>query len=167
MRLTLQKMLNHKLMLWLSLILLTTSFQGCKAANEILKYSGMQKPTVKVTHVDVQKFSLITADFVFDLEISNPNSVGIDLNGFDYEFYINEKSFVKGNQENSMKIEPKGSSTVHIPLTVDFADIFSIFSDLATKKKASYQLVTGFHFEVPVLGKVRVPATKKGEFELN
>ncbi len=142
------------------------SFQGCNAAKEILKQGGIQKPTVSVTHVDVQNVSLLSVDFVFDLKVTNPNAVGINLSGFDYELLINQKSFVKGDQQEPMEIKAKKSSMVHLPLTVDFADIFGVFKDLATKSKASYRLNTGFHFDLPALGKVRVPASKKGKFDL-
>ncbi len=151
---------------FLLLTVLPVVFQGCKAAKEILKQGGVQKPSVEVINADIQNFSILSADFVFDLKITNPNAVGVDLSGFDYNLLINQKSFLKGEQNTPMTIEPNQSSVIHLPLTVDFADIFSVFSDLATKSKASYQLTTGFHFDIPLLGKVRVPATKSGEFKL-
>lgn len=149
-----------------SLLLIALLQTGCQTTKEILNRMNVKEPGVSVTNVAVEKMSLVGVNFIFDVKIDNPNQVGIDLSGFDYDMLINGHSFVKGNQEQPVKIEPKGNSTVQIPLMIGFVDLFSVFSSLKKQGEASYQLTTGFHFDVPVLGKVRVPAEKTGSFKL-
>jgi LEA14-like dessication related protein len=151
----------------LASVLLVSFLQtGCQTTKEILNRINVKEPSVSVANVSVENMSLVGINFIFDVKIDNPNQVGITMGGFDYDFLINGHSFVKGNQDQSVKIEPKGSSTVQIPLMVGFTDLFSVFSSMKKQSEASYQLTTGFHFDLPVLGKVRIPAEKKGSFNL-
>ncbi|NTV45460.1 MAG: LEA type 2 family protein [Chlorobiales bacterium] len=148
-------------------LLLVALFQtGCQTTKQILNSMNVKEPGVSVSNVAIEKVSLVGVNFTFDVKIDNPNQVGVNLSGFDYDFLVNGHSFAKGDQEQPIKIEPKGSSTVQIPLMLGFTDLFSVFTSLKKQSQANYQLTTGFHFDLPVLGKVRVPAEKTGNFSL-
>lgn len=149
-----------------SLMLFVLLQTGCQATKQILNSMNVKEPGVSVANVAIDKVSLSGINFNFDIKIDNPNNVGVNLSGFDYDFLINNHSFAKGDQEKPIKIEPKGNSIVQIPLTVGYMDLFSVFSSLKKQSQANYQLSTGFKFDLPVLGKVRVPAEKTGNFSL-
>jgi LEA14-like dessication related protein len=112
------------------------------------------------------KLSFDAADFLFDLKIRNPNPLGVKLAGFDYDFLINGNSFLKGRQEKEVEIEARGESTIQLPLSLRFVDLYQTFKSLRDQDISTYRLSCGFSFNLPILGLVNVPVSKEGNFPL-
>lgn len=127
---------------------------------------NVQKPTVQITNAKISKLSFNDLDLLFDIEINNPNSVGISLAGFDYELLINENSFVSGNQPDKLEIAAKNKNSVQLPVKLKFVDIYNTFTDLKKNNKSSYQIKCGLNFDLPVLGETRIPISKSGDIPL-
>ncbi|MCG8606123.1 LEA type 2 family protein [bacterium] len=138
---------------------------GCSSVQEMVK-SGIQKPSVEFVGAKMTGLSFADVDLLFDLKVTNPNVVGITLAGFDYDFLINSRSFVQGNQEEGLSIASKGESTVQIPVSLQFAEIYKTFSNFGDKDSATYEIKTGFSFELPILGTQRIPVSKSGSLPL-
>ena len=68
------------------------NLNSCSILNSILNQMNIQKPTVQITNAKISKLSFNDVSLLFDIEINNPNSVGINLAGFDYELLINNNS---------------------------------------------------------------------------
>jgi LEA14-like dessication related protein len=103
------------------------------------------------------------ADLVFDIEIINPNPIGIRLAGFDYELFLNNNSFLKGDQNRDLEIKANDIAVIRLPLSLRYDDIFKSYQSLKNEDKIIYSLKTGLSFELPVLGKVRMPVSTSGE----
>ena len=143
------------LILILALILL-----NCAAVNQMLK--SVQRPSVSVDKVRVSGLSFEDIDLLFDLKVNNPNTIKISLAGFDYDFFLNGNSFVKGQQDKGLSIEASGESIVQIPINLRFADVYQTYKSLQNNDSTGYELKLGFAFNIPVLGDVRVPVSQKG-----
>lgn len=143
-------------------VLLITS---CATVQNFLQ-STFQKPTVSFESARISRLSFETIDFLFNLKISNPNPVGISLAGFDYNFQLNENAFVKGEQTKGMDIESNDESTVQIPVSLTFSDIYRTFSSLKNQDSTTYHMACGFSFNLPVLGMTRIPVSKSGTLPL-
>jgi len=161
------KYFRRTLSIFLFLFLIMPLANGCKTVQKIAQQAAApKKPSVSITNVEVSKLSFISVDFVFNMKIQNPNSFGVQLSGFDYDMLINSHSFVKGKQEEPVKIAANSASNIQLPLTIQFLDLFAVFSSLKNSNRANYALNTGFYFDLPVLGTVRIPAQKTGSFSL-
>jgi LEA14-like dessication related protein len=151
---------------FICLILSAVFLSSCSAFHSLLGEVKIRKPQVEFAAGRLSRLSFDGADFLFDLKIRNPNSLGLKLAGFDYDFLINGASFIKGKQEKELAIEAQGESIVQLPLSLGFADLYRTFQSLRDQDISTYRLNCGFSFDVPVLGVVNVPVSKEGEFPL-
>ena len=146
-------------------ILLSTGLllYQCSDVMKILNQSGIKKPIVKVTNTRLSGLSFDQADLLFDIEIDNPNAIGVSLAGFDYDLLLNKQSFLKGDQKKPMEIKAQGKATVQLPITLDFVNMYKTYQSLKNEDEVGYTLKTGFSFELPILGPVRVPVSTSGQ----
>ena len=135
---------------------------SCSALDAVMK-DAVQKPRVSFTSAELTGLTFADADLLFVLEIENPNSFGVHMAGFDYDFRIDEATFVSGVSENRLDIDAGGSSMVELPVNVAYRDLFSSYSSLIDKDESTYQIVCGFIFDLPVLGRIRIPVNREGE----
>lgn len=138
---------------------LLLGMSGCSTINQL---TNMQKPEASVKKVSITGLSFDAVDLLFDIDVRNPNALGIKLNSFDYELQMNENSFLSGLNDSGLEIAANGQKTVQLPLTLKFADLYNMFSSLKDQDSSVYELQAGFAFDVPVLGAVRIPVSKSG-----
>jgi LEA14-like dessication related protein len=137
-------------------------FLSCSALDAVIK-DTVQKPRVSFSSAELIGLTFADVDLLFVLEIENPNSFGVHMAGFDYDFRIDDASFVSGVSEDRLDIDAGGSSTVELPVNVAYSDLFSSFSSLIDKDESTYQISCGFTFDLPVLGRIRIPVSREGE----
>ncbi len=150
---------NYLLLLLSGLILILMQLFGCAALQQI---ANVQKPTVDVQNMRLTGMSFDALDLAFDLKITNPNAFSASLSGFDYDFQIADASFLKGTQEKQLTLQANGVSTLEIPLTLNFKDLYNTFQALKNQDSSAYKLVCGLSFNLPVLGPTRIPVSKSG-----
>jgi LEA14-like dessication related protein len=124
--------------------------------------NSLQRPNVALDRMHISGLSFEDIDLIFDLKVNNPNSIKISLAGFDYDFFLNNNSFVKGQQDKGLSIEANGESIVQVPINLKFTDIYQTYNSLKNNDSTDYELKLGFAFDIPVLGNVRVPVSTKG-----
>ena len=138
---------------------------GCASLNKMVS-DAVKKPDVNVSNVKISGMSFDAVDLVFNIDIANPNGMGISLAGFDYGLNINGNSFLSGNNTDGLKIPANGSHAIQLPLTLKFKDIYQTFTSIRGQDTSGYELKAGFSFDLPVLGAVRVPVSKSGNVPL-
>jgi len=151
---------------FLILITFTIILSGCAELLQLLQQSTMKKPKVTVIDTKLTGLSFSKVDLLFDIKIDNPNSVEISLAGLDYRLKINGNSLFSGTKNDPLNIGAKGSSTIQIPLSLKYADIYKTIKTLAGQEKSTYTFEGGVSFDLPVLGKIRLPISKSGELPL-
>lgn len=75
--------------------------------------------------------------------VKNPNAIGIQLGGFDYEFQVEKMPFFSGDQSNTISIPAIGNVLVQIPISFTFEELQKAFSSLAGKDSTDYTLKNG------------------------
>jgi len=148
------------------ILLVLISIYSCATLNTILNQMNVQKPTVEITNAKISDLSFDDLDLLFDIQINNPNTVGINLAGFDYDLLINENSFISGNQPDKLEIAANNQNTVQLPVKLKFLDIYNTFVDLKNNNNSKYQIKCGLNFNLPVLGETRIPISKSGDIPL-
>jgi len=162
----LRRILKTRIGSVLCLIMITVFFSSCAVLNELAGEVNIKRPQVDFSGAKITGLSFDTVELLFDLEIRNPNSVGLTMAGFNYDFLINSGSFLKGNQDKGVKIAAAGKSTVQLPLSLRYVDLYQTFQSLKNQDLSTYQMNFGFAFDVPVLGRVNIPVSKSGDFPL-
>jgi len=144
-------------------ILIVLMLMSCAALQEMI---NIDKPTAKVKNVRLTGLSLDKADLLFELDIFNPNALSVNLAGFDYDFFLGGSSFLKGQQDKQLTIASKGNSGVEVPVSLAFKEIYETYQSLKHQDSTDYKLSCGLVFDLPVLGKTRIPISKSGNVPL-
>ncbi len=126
----------------------------------------IEKPEVTVQKVRMTGLSFQDISLAFDIGIDNPNKLAVSLAGLTYQLFLNDNSFLQGNQDKELNIEAKGKSMVEIPVTLSFADIYKTFNTLEGQDSTRYRIDIGLLFNLPVLGKTTLPLKKEGDLPL-
>jgi LEA14-like dessication related protein len=65
-----------------------------------------------------------------------------------------------------LEIPGLAESTVQLPLSLRYKDIYAAYQSLQSSDSSSYELTCGFLLEVPVLGRTRLPVSHRGRLPL-
>jgi len=137
---------------------------GCASLRDA--FDAVHKPEVRIASAELEALSFSGLILRFDVEIRNPNPMGVSLSGFDYELQIEGNSFVSGEIEEAVTVAARGRSVVPLPVELGFEELGKTIGEIAGTVEAAYQLAAGFSFDLPVLGTVRVPAQVAGTFPI-
>lgn len=148
-------------MVWL--LVASVFIGGCAEMQDLVKMADIQKPAVSFSDVKISSLSFEKADMLFNLNIDNPNPIGIRLEGYDYDLLLNNNSFLKGQQDNRLQLKANGQAVVPLPITLAFHDIYNSYKALKNKDQIKYTLKTGIKFNLPVLGTMRIPLQTSGK----
>ncbi len=141
-------------------------FSSC-ASLQKMAVSSFEKPTVSVADIKLDRLSFEQVTLLFDIEITNPNLMAVNLAGFDYDLGMNNKSLVQGNQKKGLKIAAQSESMVQLPVTLNFKDLYQSINELRRRDNADYILSLGVTIEAPLLGSEhRLSINKQGQIPL-
>src|SRR5689334_7842662 len=95
---------------------------GCSLLSQVAS-SAFQRPTVafkeaRLPHIDFQGAEL---DLVFD--VTNPNSIGLDLSRASYELQVEGHKVASGSPPNGLKIPGGATSAVTFPAKIQWNEI--------------------------------------------
>jgi len=140
-----------KLLLALLLSAASLSAGGC----------GMiRQPDVSITGVQMTRVNLTDATMLFDVKVDNPYSVDLPLSNVDYALSSKGKLFLDG------AVPAGGSRTVAVPVRVDFLRTLQSVRDARPGSSIPYKADLGVAVETPMLGEIRVPASREGALDI-
>jgi LEA14-like dessication related protein len=146
------------------IFIISIALTHCADLMNILKKGGVEKPDVRISKTNLTGLTFEQADLVFDIEIKNPNTVGISLAGFDYDLLLNDVSFLNGEQNKQMEIKANDTAIIQLPVSLLYKNIYQTYQRLKNNDNIHYSLKTGLNFNLPVLGEVRIPVSTSGDF---
>ena len=139
-------------------VMLSTLFLLNSCA-DLQKLASLQKPTANVTGVRFAGISFDDLNLIADVQIKNPNALAVSLAGFDYDLQVDGASFLSGEQTQSLRVAANGASSLQIPLTVNYKELYQTFKALEKQDSTKYKIAAGLKFDVPVLGPIRIPVS--------
>ena len=140
---------------------------GCETLRDAVDV--MRKPEVRIAATEVQDLSFSGLTLLFDVEVENPNPIGIQLSGYDYDLQIEGNPFLSGEVQDKVEIAARDCSIMPLPVELGFEEIVQTIGALAAedgKEEAAYRFTSGFSFDLPVLGRVRLPVQTEGTFPI-
>lgn len=151
-----RSLLIHLFFLTCTCIVLT----GCNALQDIT--NNIQKPRLSVTNVQVTDFSFNDIELTYDITVDNPNPLAVQMASYEYDFKLNEETFIEGQQEDNSKIDASGSSTVKVPVRFSFSEVYNGIRTLAEADQAQYDFLGSVSFDLPALGITEIPFNRSG-----
>ena len=129
--------------------------------------ANVVEPEVDITDVKLLGTTLTGADLLFEFRVDNPNAVALVLDGIGYRLSLNNEHLLDGIRDQRTQIAANGRSTVELPVSIKFQDIYRVIRSFEGRDKPDYALDADFRFDVPVLGYVTVPVTQRGEIPID
>jgi LEA14-like dessication related protein len=140
------------------------TFSACTTLGGL---ANVVEPEVDITDVKLLGTTLTGADLLFEFRVDNPNAVELLLDGIGYRLSLNNEHLLDGTRDQQTRIAANGRSTVELPVSIKFADIYRVIRSFEGKAKPDYALDADFRFDVPVLGYVTVPVSQKGQIPID
>ena len=147
-------------------VFLAVFLSSCANLTQMLNQMNIKKPVAKVEDAKLTALSFEQVDLLFGIDINNPNSIGIALDGFDYDLLLNDNSFVSGDQNEKLDIAAGQTSRVNFPVSLKFTDIYDMYTSLRNIDSTKYQVKLGLIFNLPVLGDTRIPISHTGHLPI-
>ncbi|NKB70771.1 MAG: hypothetical protein GKR89_27185 [Candidatus Latescibacteria bacterium] len=141
------------------LLLASLILGGCATVRQLAQ---VKRPDLRLQQVRVTGLGFDAVDLDFAIEVDNTNPLAIDLAGLDYDLAFDGHSLLQGRQNQPLQVAANSQSVVHLPLTVQYADLFAAVKSLADNDSTAYQLQCGLAFDLPVLGATRIPFSHQG-----
>jgi LEA14-like dessication related protein len=144
----------------ISLVLLLGFIHSCAQISEL---ANISKPSLSVVDMNITGLTLQDIELTADVEINNPNNVGIDLSSYSYALDINNTNFAAGDEQRGMTIKAKNRSIIQVPVTLTYTELLQTFQSMKDRDESDYNFSADFGFDLPVLGTVNVPVQYNGK----
>ena len=105
--------------------------------------------------------SASSIDIDFNLEVDNPNSVGLRLDQLDFNLFINDTRVLDSVSRQDLRIPANGVGDVQLRTRIGYQNIRSLWNDIVDivrGQRARYELRGNAYYETPV-GRLKFPVT--------
>ncbi|MGZ5441330.1 MAG: LEA type 2 family protein [Thermoanaerobaculia bacterium] len=105
--------------------------------------------------------SASSIDIDFNLEVDNPNSVGLRLDQLDFNLFINDTRVLDSVSRQDLRIPANGVGDVQLRTRIGYQNIRSLWNeivDIVRGQRARYELRGNAYYETPV-GRLKFPVT--------
>jgi len=125
----------------------------------------MEKPAFNLKEVAITRFSLLDVQFLFGVEVQNPNTFDLKLRALDYTVFFNDQEVGKGRMDQEVLIAKSAATLVQIPLQADFRSLGNPLKEILAGKDLRYR-IEGAAIVKAVLGSATIPFSKSGEIKI-
>ena len=140
-------------------IMISILFISCSSLKSIT-----QEPEITFDSVRITNINFTSADFIFKYNVNNPNNVSINVNQFKYDLFIEGSKFISGTSSSPISIAKQSNSPLDVPVTINYQDLFNVYSNIHRQDTANYKLATEFTLNLPIFGRRVIPFEYSGTF---
>lgn len=108
-------------------------------------FNPVETPTAQVRDVSLGTASYTTLLGQLDLDVQNPNAVGLPLSSIEWQLTIGNARAVTGGAQLSQTIPAKGSAPIATTLRVDLRDAVDVATAIGRGAR-DYRLDARLHF---------------------
>jgi LEA14-like dessication related protein len=105
--------------------------------------------------------SASSIDIDFDLEVDNPNSVGLRLDQVDFNLFINDSRILDSTSRQNISIPANGMGAVQLRTRIGYSNIRSMWGEITNiirGNRARYELRGNAYYNTPV-GRLKFPVS--------
>ncbi|HZE21198.1 MAG TPA: LEA type 2 family protein [Desulfobaccales bacterium] len=149
------------LALWVGLLMLF-SLPACGVQQ--LARGDIQAPKVKFQGLALGQPTSQGWPLTVSLLLTNPNSQPLDLQGYDYELWLEGRKVAQGASREPVNLPPGGQTVARVPILVKLPALMGLAPMLLQPEPPpiSYQVAGGFRLAELMGGLVRVPFRFQG-----
>jgi len=125
----------------------------------------LEKPTVTLKEVAVTRISFTDINFLFGIEVQNPNSFDLTLKALEYSVYFNDREVGRGRLEKEVLITKAASTLVQLPLQADFKTLGDPLEMIIAGKDLRYKIEGAATLKAR-LGSTTISFSKNGEIRI-
>ena len=125
----------------------------------------IEKPTFNLKEVAITRFSLLEVQFLFGVEVQNPNTFDLKLRALDYTVYFNDQEVGKGRMDQEVLIAKSAATLVQVPLQADFKNLGNPLKEIRAGRDLHYK-IEGAAIVKAALGSATIPFSKSGEIKI-
>jgi LEA14-like dessication related protein len=125
----------------------------------------IEKPTFNLKEVAITRFSLLGVQFLFGVEVQNPNTFDLKLRALDYTVYFNDQEVGKGRMDQEVLIAKSAATLVQVPLQADFKNLGNPLKEIRAGRDLQYK-IEGAAIVKAALGSATIPFSKSGEVKI-
>ena len=125
-----------------------------------------EKPTFTLKEVVVKRVSFGDINFLFGIEVHNPNGFDLKLREFEYKAYIEDQEVGNGRLGKEVLIAQSSSTLVQVPLQSDLRKMGNSLGLILAGKNLRYK-IEGAAVIKTRLGTSTIPFSKDGKINLN
>jgi LEA14-like dessication related protein len=125
----------------------------------------LEKPTFTLKEVAVTRISFTDINFLFGIEVQNPNSFDLTLRALEYTVYFNDREVGRGRLEKEARITKASPTLVQVPLRADFKSLGDPVGLILAGKDLKYK-IEGVAVLKAILGTATIPFSKSGEIRI-
>lgn len=124
-----------------------------------------EKPTFTLKEIAVTHLSLQEIDFLFGIEVQNPNSFNLKLRALEYKAFIEDQEVGSGQLEKEVLIAKNSATLVRIPMKTDFKSLGNPLGLILSGRDLRYK-IEGAAIVKAKLGTTTIPFSKSGEIQI-
>lgn len=141
-----------------TVLLFLLFLSGCAELGDLF-----QKPTARIESVELVEADFTSVTLQVNVEIDNPNSVGITLSAYDYRLSASGKIVVEGSREEPVSLRAQDSSIIPIPVRVGFSELAALGTAVISDNVIPVNLGLGLEITFPYMGTARLDISGEGE----
>ncbi len=122
-----------------------------------------QEPTIRLQTARIKDINFDNATLEFDIGVLNSNEIDIASTGGKYILNVCGVPLCKGEITDKIKIPAYKESTLKLPVSIAYKDIYETIARARESNSVPYNLATEIGVDLPVLGKMNIPLVHKGE----
>lgn len=136
---------------------------GCAAVRDALNIENPRYAIRDIRpRVDIAiPLSASSIDIDFNLEVDNPNSVGLRLDQLDFNLFINDTRVLDSVSREEVRVPANGIGNVYLQTRIGYQNIRSLWNevvDIVRGQRARYELRGNAYYDTPV-GRLKFPVT--------
>jgi LEA14-like dessication related protein len=141
----------------------TLSLSGCRSVAGLNIVNPRYSLRGVVPHVTIAlPLSQSAIDFDFNIEVDNPNPVGLRLDWLDFDLAVNDTPVLTSvRAEQGVRIPAHGIGDVRLRTRVGYENLKTLFrqiADMVQGNRATYTIRGNAYYQTPV-GQMRFPLT--------
>jgi LEA14-like dessication related protein len=125
----------------------------------------IEKPSFNLKEVAITRFSLFDVQFLFGVEIQNPNTFDLKLRALDYTVFFNDQEVGRGKMDQEILIAKSAATLVQVPLQADFKNLGNPMKEILAGRDLRYK-IEGAAIVKATLGSTTIPFSKSGEIKI-
>lgn len=146
---------------WIAAVMGLAALSGCAALEGALR-QGIMRPEVSVLSAAPTSFDFESLGVAVDLQVKNPNAIGLRARGFSWQLFVDGARAVSGEAPGGLTLPANGVATSRVTARLRFAEIANLLR--ATEGKTNVDLkVTGVVSVETPIGAIDVPWSWAGD----